>query len=179
MEQIILALEREKSCWQVKEILESSGTASCRICTSAAQVRRMANKFRITTVVCSYKLVDQSAEVLAEDLPPACSMLVLATQDRLDLIQNDEIFRLPTPASKHDLIVTVQMLLRMGHRLERFVTPARSPQEQQIVDQAKRLLMDRHGMTEEQAHRLLQKKSMDSGAKLIQTAQLVLDSTDI
>lgn len=31
MEQIILALEREKSCWQVKEILESSGTASCRI----------------------------------------------------------------------------------------------------------------------------------------------------
>ena len=70
MEQIILALEREKSCWQVKEILESSGTASCRICTSAAQVRRMANKFRITTVVCSYKLVDQSAEVLAEDLPP-------------------------------------------------------------------------------------------------------------
>lgn len=34
-------------------------------------------------------------------------------------------------------------------------------------------------MTEEQAHRLLQKKSMDSGAKLIQTAQLVLDSTDL
>ena len=105
--------------------------------------------------------------------------MCIRDRDRLDLIQNDEIFRLPTPASKHDLIVTVQMLLRMGHRLERFVTPARSPQEQQIVDQAKRLLMDRHGMTEEQAHRLLQKKSMDSGAKLIQTAQLVLDSTDL
>ena len=35
--------------------------------------------------------------------------------------------------------------------------------------------MDRHGMTEAQAHRFLQKKSMDSGAKLIQTAQLVLE----
>ena len=33
------------------------------------------------------------------------------------------------------------------------------------------------GMTEEQAHRFLQKKSMDSGAKLIQTAQLVLEGT--
>ena len=33
-------------------------------------------------------------------------------------------------------------------------------------------------MTEEQAHRYLQKKSMDSGAKLVQTAQLVLDSTE-
>ena len=30
------------------------------------------------------------------------------------------------------------------------------------------------GMTEEQAHRFLQKKSMDSGAKMVQTAKLVL-----
>ena len=39
--------------------------------------------------------------------------------------------------------------------------------------------MDRNGMTEEQAHRYLQKKSMDSGAKLVQTAQLVLDSAEL
>ena len=32
-------------------------------------------------------------------------------------------------------------------------------------------------MSEEQAHRYLQKKSMDSGARLTQTAQLVLDGT--
>ena len=30
-------------------------------------------------------------------------------------------------------------------------------------------------MTEEQAHRFLQKRSMDTGAKMVQTAQLVLD----
>ena len=76
------------------------------------------------------------------------------------------------------MINTVWMLLRMGHRLERFVRPQRPPEEQAVIDDAKRLLMNRNGMTEEQAHRFLQKKSMDSGAKLIQTAQLVLDSTD-
>ena len=32
----------------------------------------------------------------------------------------------------------------------------------------------RHGMPEEQAHRFLQKKSMDSRAKMVQTAKLVL-----
>lgn len=36
--------------------------------------------------------------------------------------------------------------------------------------------MDRHGITEEQAHYYLQKKSMDSRTKLAQTARLVLDS---
>jgi response regulator NasT len=34
--------------------------------------------------------------------------------------------------------------------------------------------MDRYDMTEEQAHRFLQKKSMDNGAKLTDTARMVL-----
>ena len=42
------------------------------------------------------------------------------------------------------------------------------------MSQAKAVLMDRHGMTEEQAHRFLQKQSMDHGAKLTDTARLVL-----
>ena len=36
--------------------------------------------------------------------------------------------------------------------------------------------MDRHRITEEQAHYYLQKKSMDSRTKLALTARLVLDS---
>ena len=63
---------------------------------------------------------------------------------------------------------------QMGHRLEKFVRPQRSEEEMALIDEAKSLLMERHGMTEEQAHRFLQKKSMDSGAKMVQTAKLVL-----
>ena len=43
-----------------------------------------------------------------------------------------------------------------------------------MITQAKYLLMERNGLTEEQAHRFLQKKSMDSGVGLVQTAKLVL-----
>ena len=45
------------------------------------------------------------------------------------------------------------------------------------MEGAKGGLMDRHGITEEQAHRLLQKKSMDSGEKLVQTARRIIDGT--
>ena len=71
------------------------------------------------------------------------------------------------------------MLLQVGRRLERAARPQRSQEELALIDRAKALLMDRNGMTEEQAHRYLQKKSMDSGAKLIQTAQQVLDSAQL
>ena len=178
MEKIIVAFESEKTALRVKELLEGGGAAACLVCRTADQVRRAINKLPVPAVVCGYKLGDQTAELLFDDLPLSCAMLVLASQSMLELMQNDDIFRLPTPVSRGDLAASVRMLLQIGRRLERYVRPRRSREEQSLIDQAKRLLMDRNDMTEEQAHRYLQKKSMDSGAKLVQTAQLVLDSTE-
>lgn len=50
----------------------------------------------------------------------------------------------------------------------------RSEEERMIVAQAKNLLMERNNMTEEEAHRYIQKCSMDSGTNLIETAQMVM-----
>ena len=166
MDQVIVAFENQKNLWRVKELLEASGAFSCIVCKSADQVRRTVRKLHITAVVCGYKLSDQSAENLFEDLPLSCAMLVLASQDLLELIQNNDIFRLATPVSKGDLVASVRMLTQISHRLERFVRPARAQEAQEVIEQAKRLLMDRNGMTEEQAHRFLQKVSMDSRSKL-------------
>ena len=177
MEKVIVAFESDKSCWRIKEILESSGTASCVVCKSADQVKRAVSKLHVSTVVCGYKFADESAEGLFDDLPASCAMLMVAVQSLLDLCQNEDIFKLASPVSKGDLVASVRMLLQVGHRLERFVKPRRTEEEQAIVDQAKEVLMERHGMTEAQAHRFLQKRSMDSGAKLVQTAQLVLEGT--
>ena len=178
MEPIILALQQERSCWKAKEILESSGTALCLICRSADQVRRTARRLRVSAVVCGYKLGDQPAEALFEDLPAFCSMLVLAPQNLLDQMENDGIARLPIPVSRRDLIASVQMLLQMERRPAPAAPSRRPPEEQAVIDQAKQLLMDRSGMTEGQAHRFLQKSSMDRGVSLLQTARLVLDSGD-
>ena len=176
MEKIIAAFENEKTARRVAELLEGGGAAACLVCRTADQVRRAIRKLPVPAVICGYKLGDQTAELLFDDLPPTCAMLVLASQDRLDLLENDDIFRLPAPVSRGDLLASVRLLLQMGRRLERYGRPRRPREEQALIDQAKALLMDRHGLTEEQAHYYLQKKSMDSGAKLTQTAQLVLDS---
>lgn len=174
MEKVIVAFENAKSSDRVREIVESSGTASCVICRSASEVKRMVRKQRVSAVICSFKLPDGSGEELFEDLPPSCAMLMVAVQSLLELCQNEDIFKLPSPVSRGDLIASVRMLVQMGHRLEKFVRPRRGEEELTLIDEAKAVLMDRHGMTEEQAHRFLQKKSMDSGAKMVQTAKLVL-----
>ena len=112
METVIVAFENSKTAWRVKEILEGGGVASCVVCRSADQVRRTLHKLHVPAVVCGYKLGDQTAELLFDDLSLSCAMLVLASQNLLELMQNDDIFRLPTPVSRGDLAASVRMLLQ-------------------------------------------------------------------
>ena len=175
-ETVIVAFENDKSRERVRDILESSGTADCILCRSAAEVKRTVQALGVQTVVCGFKLSDETAEALFGDLPPSCAMLVVAGQSLLDLCEDQDIFRLATPVHRGDLIASVQMLLQMGHRLERILRPRRSQEDETAIREAKALLMDRNGMTEDQAHRFLQKRSMDAGVRLGQAARLVLDS---
>ena len=50
----------------------------------------------------------------------------------------------------------------------------RDEKERAIINQAKALLMERNNMTEEEAHRYIQKCSMDSGTNMLETAQMVI-----
>ena len=44
----------------------------------------------------------------------------------------------------------------------------------QLIKDAKALLMERNNMSEEEAHRYMQKVSMDSGNNMVETAGMIL-----
>lgn len=177
MWKVIVAFENGANSVRIKEILESSGDFSCLICPSAAGVKRTVRKLRVRTVVCGFKLADQSCEDMYHDLPEGCSMLMVAPQTRLELCETEEIFKLQSPVRRDELLSSVRMLAQFQRAAPkgRGKPPVqRTAEEQALVNRAKAVLMDRYGMTEEQAHRFLQKQSMDAGARLTDTAKLIL-----
>lgn len=174
METVIVAFENTALCQRFSDLLESSGTARCLTCHSGDQVRRLLNKQQAHCVVCSPHLADGPAEWLYEDLPPACSLLLVGPQHMLDACGSQEVFKLATPIRKEEALSTVRLLLQFGRRMERFVRLHRSTAEQELVNQAKRLLMEHKGISEDEAHRMLQKRSMDSGSQLAQTARQIV-----
>lgn len=176
MRQVIVAFERQSNREKLRELLEGSGEFSCLLCHSGAQVKRAVSKLRPGIIVCGFKLADESCEALYADLPPRCAMLMVAPQNRLELCETEGIFKLPAPIRRAELLASLRMLAQFtrgpGH------SPAqRTAEERALVEQAKAVLMDRHAMTEEQAHRFLQKTSMDHGARLADTARWVLEDT--
>lgn len=84
---------------------------------------------------------------------------------------------LDMPLKVPDLINTVGMMVENIERRKRKrknKPKERSGEERNCIDEAKKLLMFRNNMTEDEAHRYLQKCSMDSGCGLTEMAAMVL-----
>ncbi|OYO67786.1 hypothetical protein CG709_17180 [Lachnotalea glycerini] len=81
------------------------------------------------------------------------------------------------PIKAYDLVNTVDMMvLTMDRRIKKLKSKPRerNEHEKELIQQAKLLLMDRNNMSEEEAHRYIQRCSMDSGTNLVETAQMIL-----
>ena len=151
METVIVAFENGTMAQRFGELLENTGTAKCLLCRSGDQVRRLMSKQTVYCVVCGPHLSDGPAEWLAEDLPPACSLLLVGPQHMLDACASRDVYTLATPIRREEAVTTVRLLLQFGRRMERVLRVRRNRGDQEVVDRAKRLLMDRRGLTEEEA----------------------------
>jgi len=174
MRQVIVAFERQSNRDRFREMIEKGGEFSCIVCHTADQVRRAVRKLRLDIVVCGFKLGEESGESLFYDLPQRCVMLMIAPQAQLELCEAEGIFKLQAPVHRSELLASVRLLAQLRCSGRGAGPVRRTQEERELVRRAKEVLMDRHGMTEEQAHRFLQKQSMDNGARLTDTAKLVL-----
>ena len=104
-------------------------------------------------------------------------MLVVSSPDFLGGIDREKIVCLSTPLKVNELVSTVGMMyhnLERTRRKRRQKPRFRDEEDREAIRQAKEVLMARNRMTEEEAHRYLQKCSMDSGNNMAETAGMVL-----
>lgn len=177
MTNIIVALPKLEEAKVIKNILVRSGFSVTGICTTGAQAISQADGLNDGIVVCSYKLADMVYSELHECLPHGFEMLLMASARLIDECYGNDIVCLSMPLKTDDLINTVNMLVEGIERRRRRAKSkpkVRSAEEESAIKEAKGILMVRNHMTEEEAHRYLQKCSMDSGTNMVETALMVL-----
>jgi response regulator NasT len=177
MNRLIVAFEGEKQCNLVRETLESGGMPPKMVCHTGAEVLRAAHEMGRALVVCGYKFQDMTADGLAYDLGPASIVLVVAKNVQLDFCENEAIFKLPAPFSRSELLTSVSMLRQLAEKAQAN-PPRRTAGEEALVGEAKSILM-RTGMTESEAHRYLQKRSMETGERLVSVARRIVQKPPI
>lgn len=176
MDRIVVAFANEEAQRRILRLLESGGYSPAACCAAGAEVIRTVRKLGSAIVICGFKLRDMTAADLAADLRRTAVLLAVSSAVNLDFCEGENLYKLPTPVRRSDFFATLDLLRQFEEKHLRHPPPKRREADQQLIQRAKELLMDVNRMTEAEAHRFLQKRSMDAGLKMVETAQLIIDS---
>lgn len=177
MSGVIVVFPKKETATSIRNILVRGGIEIAGICTTGAQALQSADDFDSGIIICGYKMPDMIYSELRECLPESFEMLLIASPDKWSEELIKGVVGLPTPVKVFDLLNTVEMILqtlRKKRQKRREAEKKRNHEQKAVIEEAKALLMGRNKMTEEEAHRYLQKSSMDSGTNILETAQMIL-----
>ncbi len=171
----IVAFEKDESRDKIADMLERSGIPVRYRCRTGAEVLRAVKTMGSGVVVCGHRLPDRPVTQLAHELHGQAKCLILAKQSQLELMDDPDVFKLPIPVSAAELRGSVNILIQLNDISARAQMPKRSEEEQELILRAKELLMESRGFSEAEAHKYLQKRSMETGAKLSEIARQILE----
>jgi len=132
----------------------------------------------LTTV----KLEDMTGTELAQQAGDLADVLMIVPGDYAGETP-DNVLTLHNPLSPDALIQAVRTMRHCAARMHALREKAdkldRMLRERKVIDRAKGRLMDALHLTEKEAHYRMQKKSMDTGRRIAEIAQEILDSEEI
>lgn len=181
MTNIIIAFPNAENGKNIKNILVRSGFAVTCVCTSGAQALMEAHSLQDGILISAYRLPDMLYRNLKDDLPPDFQMIMISSKAQWDENRDSDVISLSMPLKVHELVSTLEMVtysIERQRKRRKAEPKKRSEEEKDIINQAKELLMYRNNMSEEEAHRYLQKTSMNSGNSFTDTAQMILSMLD-
>ena len=189
MNSIIVVLPKPEDGKSIRNLLSRHGYDVTAVCTQGSQVLNYIDMMNDGIIISGYKFSDMYYFDLKNSLPEGFDMLLLASQRVCSECGDRDIVCVSMPLKVHDLIATLSMMCEAQIWLKKNQTrrrkklrakpKQRSEAEKKVLWEAKSILMERNHMTEEEAHRYIQKCSMDSGTSLTETAEMVISMTKI
>ncbi len=177
MMNIIVVFPKLEDAKNIRNALVKNGFLVPAICTTGAQALQHADELGAGIVVSGYSFSDMIYSELRADLPRGFEMILVASQRRLEECRGEDLVCVSIPVRLHDLVNTLNMIQETHARRSRRSSgkpKQRNERDTAAIRQAKELLMARNNMTESEAHRYIQKCSMDNGTNMVETAKMVL-----
>ena len=177
MASIIVVLGAQQEARKIKNLLVQNGYAEVFVCASGAQALLCMDDLDAGVVISGFKLVDMMYSELMENLPAQFRLLLLASECNLALRADEDVMSLAYPFRVSDLLGTVELMLgsvTYPKKKPQGTKQKRTPQEEAMIRDAKALLMNRNNMSEKEAHRYIQKCSMDTSRSFVETARMIL-----
>ena len=177
MGNIIVAFPRQEDAKCIKNLLVRHGFSVNYICTSGSQVLECLDGMNDGIIISGYKFPDMVYHHLRAEMPREFEMLLVASPKLLSGREEDGVLTVSMPLKVQELLRSVSFIeekLARSKRKRRQIPRKRDQEGREWIEKAKQILMETNHMTEEEAHRYVQKSSMDSGNSMVETAQMLI-----
>lgn len=177
MSNIVIAFPKKEVAQNIRKILSQSGYSVQAVCSTGAQALASVNNLENGILICGSRFIDMMYMEIHDYLPPEFQMLLIASPTSIQEREVENLVCLELPMKVHELLQTLEMMegqIRRRRKRLRNIPRQRSEEDRQMIEQAKALLIDRNKFSEEEAHRYIQKRSMENGTGLVEVAQMIL-----
>lgn len=179
---VIVATGKIEVSEKIKSILTEGGYDVLDVCKSGNEVIMKTIQYAPELVILSYKLPDTTVMEIYDSLVGTCDFLVLAGEPYLSIVSETmDVYYLPNPFSRSVLLNSVNMIFQSRRKMAKLQKKVENlenkMEERKIIEKAKKLLIKNKGLTENEAFRFIQKKSMNTGEKMINIAKNIINST--
>lgn len=180
MVSIVVAFKKHTDAANIRNLLTRFGYNVVGVCTSGAAVLNVIDQLIDSDgiVICGCRLTDMDYYQLYKYLPEHYEMVVMGNQSALERMEAVDVLKIALPMKAQDFIYNIQLMetsMMRKRKRRREVPKRRSGEERILIENAKTLLMEAKKYTEEEAHRYLQKMSMNNGTGMAETAQMVME----
>lgn len=179
MTNVVVVFPKLEDAKSLRNLLVRNGYQVAAVCTTGAQAVHCADGLVNGVMVSAYKLPDMMYSEVKEYLPSGFDMVLLASRNHLE--ECGDVVTVPMPFAVRDFLNTMDMVSQsvLRRKKKKQQKPAvRKEGDRNVIDEAKAVLMTRNHLTEAEAHRYIQKCSMESGSNLVETAQMLLTMAD-
>lgn len=175
---VIIVFSKAEEAKAIRNLLTRNGVNVIAACTTGSQAISFFGDLDEALVICGYKFADMLYTELLDYLPSTFEMLVVAPRSHYAECDRSRVVCLGMPLKAQELVDTSNILLQglYQKRRKRKAQPKQwTEEERAVIESAKLRLEQQKKMSEEEAHHYLQKRSMDTGVNIIETAQMVLE----
>lgn len=170
---IFIAFANKNTALAVAKTVIAAGKNVASVTLSANALRERISYYSGGIIICGCRFHDENINTLAEDIPEGFRIITVGSSQQLAEVGDPRVLKLAVPLNSADLLAYIDMLTEEERR------SSRTPQENAIINKAKRSLINTRRMTEDQAHRFLEQKSMETGQSMVRIAERILSRKNI
>ncbi len=181
---VMIVSESESFFSNIKAILPPSDFFPVFHATSGSDARRKLLELPVDILIIDSPLSDEHGAMFAQSFSDTSMGIMLLVQNDMydqasSQVEEEGIVTLPKPVSPEMFYTAVRMLSAMTFRFQKFDEEKKSLQDKmqdiRIINKAKWLLIENKSLSEADAHKYIEKLSMDRRRSRRQIAEEIIE----